>query len=700
MQRLSSSGAQHVVAHNQRRGITSAGQFNPIHDFTGILGVAGVSPASDMKEFATMISNPGPVRVGYSPDYLDWYWKAYQHKVKASGNTTTGPPNLPSNKMGMGHLMPRVPRGKVRTMGEERMEAAKRAISESSLTHGHMDMFERQSQFPVVHLENASDFHVRELYRALIEPYAVTSQEVWEKALLYTAMLISRQRFYPDTMQYIFEDSGVKGVVLAPKKAADGTLLPDKKAASDVPSAAAAAGKRGIELNPNEEADADIVPTKDVFDYFMALVRIYQIENAAEAAVVLRCHRHSTVAALLNVAQAVTDGSSTAGAVALRDLRGRTKAWDMSFPSLTALVEDDANISLLRCLVFAELNCWGSKGSNPFIRHPNALDHVLRPHAEDISVSLSREAGATVDSARGCDLYPSLPPNIAATIDGRAREVLRLQQNHGLSGRHTAGFNQQLGALLDKEPALYSADRFMQGGYNPRQIRAEIRDQVSRKMLRALQEYDDADTTQVHRETMEVKDDERRSRAAGQWFDGGRNERGSWDLVPPTVVHFVNTLMRDPHIAFLCNFAPEDPIADPYDVATNPKQNTSTPPPATTTYAALLRKAVCEVSETLYGRAREFHLKEERKIQHQKFLVAASVLDGLVAQAATAVIEEDVREVSDALVSGPRASAYRGLGEYRPLSGRAIDPHGCPIPVMSADYERWMAPTPAANNRR
>ena len=50
MQRLSSSGAaQHVVAHHQRRSITSAGQFNPVHDFTGILGVAGVAPASDMK---------------------------------------------------------------------------------------------------------------------------------------------------------------------------------------------------------------------------------------------------------------------------------------------------------------------------------------------------------------------------------------------------------------------------------------------------------------------------------------------------------------------------------------------------------------------------------------------------------------------------------------------------------------------------
>ena len=685
------------VTHPQRRGITSAGQFNPIHDFAGILSLGGVAPATDLKEFTTMISNPGPVRVGYSPDYLDWYWKAYQQRSK--GTPATGPAHLPSDKMGMSHLMPRVPHSKVRTIGEGRIEAARRTIVESSLSHGHMDMFERQSQFPVVHLENATDYHIRELYRSVIEPYAVTGREVWEKALLYTAMLLSRQRFYPDTMQYIFP-SGVEGVVLAPAAA--------KTKTEAAPSAAAelkkpAPGARLIELLPNDDADPDVVPSKAAFDYFLALVRMYQVENAAEAAVVLRCHRHPNVKTLLKTADAVTDGSSTSGAAALRDLRDNTSIGGGSataeFPPLTALVEDDANASLLRCLVFAELNCWGSRGSNPFVRHPNAADFVLRPHSEDLSVSLNREAANAVEAARGHSLYPTLPANIQATVEGRSREVVRLQQQNGMGGRMggVSSFNQQLGALLDKEPAHYSADRFLQGGYNPRQLRSEIRDQVSRKMLRALGDYDDADTSQVHREPLDVKEDERRNRAAGLWYDGGRNERGAWDLTPPTVVHFVNTLMRDPHLAFLCSFAPTEPIADPYAAPTNPKAPAT--PVATTTHAALLRKAVCDVAEALYGRAREFHLKEARTVQHQKFLVAASVLDGLVAQAARAVLETEPLR-GEAGLPGPKTSAYRSLGEYRPMAGRMIDGHGCPVPVKEGDYLRWMSPTPAPNARR
>lgn len=62
------------------RTITSRGQFNPIHDFS--YGIAHSRRANNVHEFQNLIINPGPLRVGFSPDYLDWLYRGYKSKVK------------------------------------------------------------------------------------------------------------------------------------------------------------------------------------------------------------------------------------------------------------------------------------------------------------------------------------------------------------------------------------------------------------------------------------------------------------------------------------------------------------------------------------------------------------------------------------------------------------------------------------------
>ncbi|KEG14118.1 hypothetical protein DQ04_00611050 [Trypanosoma grayi] len=64
----------------QQRGITTRGQFNPVHNFS--YGMERGVRAKDEKSFEKLITNPGPLRVAYTPDYLDWLYRCYRAKGK------------------------------------------------------------------------------------------------------------------------------------------------------------------------------------------------------------------------------------------------------------------------------------------------------------------------------------------------------------------------------------------------------------------------------------------------------------------------------------------------------------------------------------------------------------------------------------------------------------------------------------------
>lgn len=299
------------------RQLTTRGQFNPIHDFT--YGITHHRRARNPAEFATMITNPGPLRVSYSADYLDWLYRAYRAKVRytdacatrervfagkllsssLSASSSSGNRNSSNDKKGeqnktasldveCGSTVLGVPptgtflrpaHSLRRVSGQLLRMATQRTLSDIARRQGMIDLFERQQQFPVIHLDRATRFHLVELFKEIVLDKALTPSEVWDKALLYRAILSERRASYPDSFRYIMT-------------AVDDTVF-----------ATAATGKEEDSHDDmsmsHTRALQDRCPSWSDYCYFLYLVRRYYIDNAVEGHVVLRCHREPHAARLL-----------------------------------------------------------------------------------------------------------------------------------------------------------------------------------------------------------------------------------------------------------------------------------------------------------------------------------------------------------------------------------------------------------------
>lgn len=488
-------GAQVSVVSGAFRTMTNTTQFNPLHDFSAR---QGVPHATDSKQFYNMIVNPGPLRILYSPDYLDWYYKAYNNRVKFerdreaqeqkhNGATVDG---AQSRSPGLSNKSLRPASSLRRVAGEARKAKAQREITNAAVQHGLFDAFERQPQFPNIHIDKCSDEHILSIFNEMILPSAFSSEELWEKALMYRALLVVRKTSYPESFNYM------------------------KTFANDV----------ALSAPDSHEDVRSVLPGKNAADYFEFLVRKYHIENANEAAVVLHCHRLTDANKLLF---SNPPPSSDAEEVKLPQSE--------SYPSLSAL-SDESNMSLLRCLIFGEFNFMVS--ADPFAKYPGAASTVLRPKSES-TLSVRANPNATISAAvanRRGSLTAALTNNISSNLDARGQDVLRSQQNHAMADNF---FNRELSRRLEAEPGLYATDRTQ---YNPRATRAEERDYTSRQLLEALKAYDAADTSFVHRESNDTY-------AASRDNGATPGLMGNVSVLP-TVAHFTNLLLSDIHISF------------------------------------------------------------------------------------------------------------------------------------------------------
>eukprot|EP00760_Papus_ankaliazontas_P007975 PhM_4_TR13627/c2_g1_i1/m.63871 len=126
------------------RAITTPSQYRPLHTFK----MDRRYVAKTLEEFKTVITNPGAVKVNYSKDYLDWYWAAYQTKVRnheAALKVAEQPPLL--------YEMPRTSR---RRKDEERVKkVAQATMDKCAHEHALMDLWERRPQYPAVDLRGA-----------------------------------------------------------------------------------------------------------------------------------------------------------------------------------------------------------------------------------------------------------------------------------------------------------------------------------------------------------------------------------------------------------------------------------------------------------------------------------------------------------------------------------------------------------------
>eukprot|EP00758_Cryptobia_borreli_P000477 Tbor_TRINITY_DN112_c0_g1::TRINITY_DN112_c0_g1_i1::g.12026::m.12026 len=624
--------------HQQKRRITTSGQFNPIHDFSLKSNSSQEADKKDtsnqLARFVKRITNPGPLRITYSSDYLDWYFRAYNAKLKYDREKAIVEAKQLSKGSGVDSVFGSAflglsekclrPKGsRVRHIGECTKRDSQQTIMACSIQHGMWDVLERQSQYPSIHIDNCTDEHIKMIYKELIEPYAVTALEIWEKALMYRALLAERRTSYPDSFAYI--QDAVSSVTYASK-------------ADEDPQDRDSSGPR--------YKDADVYPTEEAGNYYKYLCKKYHIENGVEAAVVLRTHRHPDAGRLLY--------SNPAPKAEAEEFKAPCPT---EFPPLSALLEE-GNTNLLRCLIFAEFNTIVS--CDPFTKYPESYNHIMKTRSGERSMLGSQVPSEMLASTRGPYTAP-FPKNVAAIIDGRGKDVHRMQQSkNNIQDEHY--FNRELPRLADQNPALYVGDSTV---YNPRRIRAEFRDINSREMLGALKKYDAAEKELTHRHTQDSMDNKRHNRrSGGQWYDGFHEQTH----YTPSVVRFVSLLMRDKHLSFLANAATGD-ASD----------------------GSSIRVAVSDLAEVMYGLSREYHLEKERRLHYHKYQIAASILDDKVKE----VVDKMLRlnsSTSDITVAGTMISStvWRSLGSYTPYASRALDEMGFLSEAKTNDYERWM----------
>lgn len=664
------SCVQRGVLAESLRGITSRGQFNPIHDFSYLLELN--VKAKDKKQFENMISNPGPLRVRYSADYLDWLYRAYCAKVKNADvrhKTETMFEGRLLSSSDAGHAVGLTgsgmqymrPAHSIRRRGAERLRRnAQKSITQAMIGQGMLDLFERQSQFPVIHINKADRFHVVALFKEIILDKALEPHEIWDKALLYRAILAERRSSYPESFEYIFE--AVDNTALSPSGPSEG------------------AGHQRFRPSP----------TEDQYVYFLYLVKKYFILNSVEGHVVLRCHREQNSNFLLfsvpppksdeEIKKALFQNSTDA----LRSAGTESKAEDASkrvsfqppapstYPPIQALWRCEENFPLLLLLVFGELNLMVT--DNPFKKFPNAHAFLTRPYSTSVdgmdnnnnnnNSNRVREGARAADSRRdlGSDafslaniiedkrgsLLPSLPRSLATAIDGRARDLRRLRQRY-----HREDILAHQNMLKGPDPiekaGNYSA--FSDWAYfNPRAVRSEERDQLQQKALNALKDYDNA-RREIYRYGYDEAEEQREHRPVE-----GTHTLPSYI---PSIPHFLSAVEKDSHISFLLHVVLPSSLQQ------------------------RLEKLCLQLANTMHATALEYHKEDVRRINRQKIQVAAVLLDNFVSDQWKRVLEGGDSDL---------ASVARRLGAYQPFETRALDDTGFTTSARMDDFARWMAP--------
>lgn len=668
-------------AHRQ---VTTRGQFNPIHDFS----VSTSEPqrrAATSKEFERMITNPGPLRVGYSPDYLDWLYKAYKSKIqyedarakvgkvfkgmllsdqdRGRSASATAHDRLPGAAP-PGQVI-RPPQSLRRQAGEAKRVRAQRTLDTVSKRQGLLDLFERQPQFPVIHIGKATRFHIVELFKDMVLDRALAPEEIWDKALMYRAILVERRQSYPDSFKYIFSD--VEAAVFAPS-----TVVSEQE-------------KEGLTAKPHPLASR--CPTLDDYNYFLFLVKRYYVDNAVEGHVVLRCHRSDNMAHLLfsnpppkdvaEVQSAIFEGSAKKSADDVDHGRAPPTTRPSSaplqaptaYPPIEALWRCEENLPLLRLLVFGELNLMVSE--NPFVKYPNAQGYLTRPQAvegqlldamstttspsqqqhqrgsrrdrDTESISLAK----LIEEKRGHLLAP-LPRMLSASLDGRANDLRRLQQRY--HREDTIGFQKMMKATeASEDPANYAA--FSDWSYfNPRAVRAETRDQLQRQGVEALKQYDGA-SQDIYRfgfETVEIASMTRPT-----------EQMNTMPTYVPTLPHFLAAIKKDAHISYLTHVGL----------------------PELTGKREELDRLMLQLAGCLHKTAMEYFKESLRRVHRQRVNVAATLLDNFVRAEWLTMIESSNSDIR---------SAARRLGDIKAFETRMWDESGFTSDARVDDYERWM----------
>jgi hypothetical protein len=675
------------------RGIVTAGQYSPLHIFRTGDQEHAAPTASNKEQFAKLIANPGPLRVVYAKDYVDWYFRAYSERVRhqnaveqrVSGNAVTAA-SADADVAGVHPqngqpLVFRPPSSAFLQRGYADQEQAQRSIDEAAVQHGRFDLFERQPQFPALHIDRCRPHHIRELLDEHVISHEISADDVWRRALLYRGMLKAKRTSYPATYRYALELIDVCTFSFP-----EGSK-PDR------------VDEKGVPVELIGAAATDRVPTLAAAEYYERLALRYHVENAVEAHVVLRCHQLPEADELLlsDPAPRQPEEINAVWASALKDGKPAQAPTELpKFPPLSALLDDPRNLPLATLLLFAELNTIVS--TDPFAKFKYAGRALLRPTpTESRDLERSRTMTERIATARTTLLPAS---RMGQIVDSRAREFLRLQENHrqadadwfkGRSG--TEGRFSRTTASKDltgEAPTLAAATPA--ATYNPRAVRAELRDAASRRIMRGIRDFQRARTLTTRVANVGLYEENYRFVRP---TSSNRQYRAA--VYRPTPQHFLRMITSDAHVGLCLTMLRDRKAQLPTDVQSRmsvSKRAGAVGPDAPQTgdaLAQLLRRRCDDLASLLYTTALEYHIEAERRVQLQAVKIAAALVDAAVADATT-VLEALHPPQGGLQIDSPLATLR---DPFTPFADRALDRYGFPSPARVEDYRRWVA-APAA----
>ena len=321
------------------------GSFFPLHTFS-------MHPkyiARTFGEFKKIVTNPGPFAVRFSNEYLDWYWAAYQNKVKnherrekqlAEEEEIT---HLPSGVQVMKRHPYTMPATSARRRYFQRIkDTAQAEIDDYSCRHATMDLWERKQQYPHVDvLTNCSPFHLHELLRKFLD-FETDVRMFWLKIALYSALIIER---FPQ--KYFKETPDLEGII--------------------------------SKVSWERTKDFSIKPSEKLHVVLLKVLRKYNAQNSVECALILRCIENSAVETLTPFDSSV-----------------KLNTAEVSLSSLLRYVPEDEstlfeaeNLPIIQLYLYAEMNAWAP--TNVFKQHPMTKEIATLPQS-DLSKIASPEA--------------------------------------------------------------------------------------------------------------------------------------------------------------------------------------------------------------------------------------------------------------------------------------------------------------------
>ncbi|KNH06367.1 hypothetical protein XU18_2872 [Perkinsela sp. CCAP 1560/4] len=389
-----------------------SGSFHPLHQFS----MDAKYVARTFGEFKTIIANPGPFAVKYSNEYLEWYWTAYKNKVRNHERREQQDIDLREAENGVlikkMHLYTMPATSARRRYFTRIKEDAQKEIDFYSCRHAALDLWERRPQYPFVDVINkCSTFHLHALLRKFVD-FEADIRVFWLKVTLYCTLIMER---FPQ--KYVKETPELEKII------------------------------ERVRWERTEKCSN--TPSETLYAVFLRALKKFNLQNAVECSVFLKCLEKNAVQTLTTFDNSVKINPNELSIDSLLQYA----------PSGESTLFAAENVPLVQLYLYAEMNAFFP--TNVFKLHPAAKEIVTLPES-DLSKIPSPESLKF--------FFATSVPQIRR-LESRLREMQMMHRS------------------ISKQDDRYINARAV---YNPKTFRAEIRDAMTIRMERALKRFENA----------------------------------------------------------------------------------------------------------------------------------------------------------------------------------------------------------------